>query len=169
VRDFLRLNRRIRACALVGSFLEVWSLMEGSLDSLLGTALSLNVTTETILCKTIQLRDKINILRRLVYLSSLVDTEKTKVYDILREIETCAEAYRNKMVHNPFWPSSTNDGVVFRVIRARGSLKHGPLDLHDLDLSVDEFGGLYQKVVNFSNELEELEGNLQASRGAVKE
>jgi hypothetical protein len=155
--NFFRLNRQMRAYALVGSFLQTWSFMEGALNSVIGTALSLKITTEAILCQNIQFRDKIHILRTLISISPLPTVEKKRIDRILNKLAEYSK-YRNVIAHNPFGPSQVNDGVQFNVIRARGSLQ-----LPELDWAVAQFEEHYQTIVDFSNELEALEEKLRLS------
>jgi len=161
--DFLALDHQTRTYALVGSFLQAWSLMEAALNRTIASALSLNFVIEVILCNNIQFHDKINVLKTLVSISPLSETEKVRLDSILGKLGLYSK-YRNMIAHAPLVSSETNDGVQFIVIRARGSLKF-PAG----DWSVARFEEAYQTIGDFADELEALQKNLKVSMTAMKE
>src|SRR5580700_11398979 len=56
--NFENLDPHTRCFALVGQFLQSWSVMERSLQNAIGAALSIETTKLQILCANIRFRDK---------------------------------------------------------------------------------------------------------------
>jgi hypothetical protein len=99
--DFLSLDKETRAHALVGSFLQTWAVMEGELDATIAEALGIHSLQELILCKNVQLSARIRILRTLVSISTLQETEKQRINKILNKLSEQYVNYRNIVAHNP--------------------------------------------------------------------
>jgi hypothetical protein len=162
--DFLSLDKETRAHALVGSFLQTWAVMEGELDATIAEALGIHSLQELILCKNVQLSARIHILRTLVSISTLQETEKQRINKILNKLSEQYVIYRNIVAHNLFVPTETGDGVEFVVVRARGKL-----NFPKNDWSVAKFEEIQEEIGEFSNELESLRENLKISSAVMKE
>jgi hypothetical protein len=162
--DFLSLDKETRAHALVGSFLQTWAVMEGKLDATIAEALGIHSLQELILCKNVQLSARIHILRTLVSISTLQETEKQRINKILNKLSEQYVNYRNIVAHNLFVPSETSDGVEFVVVRARSKL-----NFPKNDWSVAKFEEIQEEIGEFSNELESLRENLKISSAVMKE
>jgi hypothetical protein len=113
------LDPQIRCYVLVGKFLQAWSAMEIALHNTIGAALAIEYTKTQILCSNITFRDKTNILRTLVDVSSFTDAEKIGAKSKLRKLSNHATR-RNMVAHNAFLPDSQGDGVEFMTTKAKG-------------------------------------------------
>lgn len=120
--SFESLDSQTRCVARVGNFLQHWALMESGLHDTLGKALGLTDLQTVIVCKNVQLRDKIHILRTALSIIAL-GTSKRETFDkTLREIDEYSHK-RNMFAHDLFMPSEDGESVEFVVVKARGSLK----------------------------------------------
>ena len=118
--DFEDLDPQTRCFALVGRFLQAWSVMENSLHAAIGAALSIEDIKLRILCANIRFRDKTNILSTLVDVAPyLAPTDKERLRKDLREIADYSPT-RNMMAHDPFQPDSSQKGVEFLTVKAKG-------------------------------------------------
>jgi hypothetical protein len=106
-------------CALVGQFLQAWSAMELSLENAIGAALNIESIKLWILSANLRFRDKTNILRTLVDVSSFPQEEKDRTKLKIRKLADRAGG-RNMIAHNPFAPDDTGKGVKFLTVKARG-------------------------------------------------
>ena len=114
----VKLEPKIRCVAMVGYFLQFWSVLESTVNRALEYALDLTSLQGTIVAKNIMMRDKIHILKTLVDLRG-VDVERFKA--VLEEISTLS-GDRNMMAHDMFFPDDEGDGVQFLVVKAKGKL-----------------------------------------------
>lgn len=137
---FLDLPQSLRAHALVGSYLQSWAFMEGNLDEAVGIALGLSSLSGAIVCKNIQLRDKIYILKSIIRLN---DPQNNYEGDIkaLTDISDLAIRERNMIAHNGFGPDEKGDGVRFFVMKAKGKLAF-PNVRWSVDDFLDKFANL---------------------------
>lgn len=131
-------EEREKAFAYIGRFLFEWAYMEFQLNGAIGKALSLTETQKVIVCKNIQLRDKINILRTLVSISKHAESEKADFDNALLEIAK-ASSKRNMVAHDPFLVMK-DGGVSFYTIKARGTFS-----VPENDWEPEEFAGYYEQ------------------------
>lgn len=115
---FAKLDPEIRALALVGHFLQWWSMLESKLNDALGNGLRLTQLQTTIVTKNIQLRDKINILKTLVHTRG---QEVERFKGALEEVSKLS-LDRNMVAHDIFMDDDDGDGVKFLVVKAKGKL-----------------------------------------------
>lgn len=119
---FRALPPEIRAMALAGHYLQSFALMEAALNSAIGAALKLDSLQELVVCKNIQLRDKIKIARTLVSLA-FAPKEDKEVYDkALIRIGTLSND-RNIVAHDLFFPDDEGEGIEFLVTKATARLQ----------------------------------------------
>jgi len=109
----------IRCVALVGHFLQAWSAMELALRDAIGAALKIEPVQLQILCANIRFRDKTDILRTLVDVSSFADDEKRRAKSKIRKLGSHA-GKRNMLAHDPFEAHGASKGVQFLTVRAKG-------------------------------------------------
>ena len=119
--DFKDLDPETRAYALVGQFLQARSAMELSLQDAIGAALQIELVKLQIICSNLGFRDKINILRTLVDVSSFSE-DKAQAYSKLGKLSEYA-GKRNMIAHAPFHADSTKAGVEFLTVKARGKFE----------------------------------------------
>ena len=141
------------SCTLVGGFLQAWATMEAQLNSVIGTILEIGSPQAVIVCKNIQFRDKIHIVRTAVSISPLSEDKKT-TYD--KELKQLAEFTldRNMVVHDLFMPSEDQMGVEFLVTRAKGKL-----EFPEIVWSRKDFGDRVEKAMAFRKTLKNLESD----------
>jgi hypothetical protein len=131
---FNDLYPEIRCYALVGQFLQTWSVMEGALHNAIGTALSIETTKLQILCANIRFRDKIHILSTLIDVAPIFSNEvKTEFRKALRQLAEYSHA-RNMVAHDPFRLDASKEGVEFLTVKAKGKF-----DLPNEIWNVDRF------------------------------
>lgn len=157
MREFLQLDPNVRCWALVGRFLQHWALMEAALKNAVAKALGLDLIQEAILTNNLQLRDKIHILRTAVDIASIhPGTERVRFKKILKDIGEYSPT-RNMMAHDVFAPH--DDGVKFLIIKAKGSLQ-----FPTTNWGVKEFSEAYDKLMMFTESVEELQSKLLDAR-----
>lgn len=120
--DFEELDPTTRCFALVGQFLQAWSVMEGSLHSAIGAALAIEETKLQILCANIEFGAKIYILRTLIDAAPDLGEDKGNLQSSLRSLAEYAKV-RNMIAHHPFQPDELKKGVEFLVVKARGKFE----------------------------------------------
>jgi hypothetical protein len=110
-----------RARLLVGTYIQMWAFMETDLNDAIEVALGLDSLQGIIVCKNINLRDKIYILKSIITLN-----DPTKMYeaeiDALSDISDIAGKERNMIAHDAFAADTDGDGVRFFVMKAKGKL-----------------------------------------------
>src|SRR4051812_37506020 len=116
VAYFRSLDRHTRTVALVGEYLQSWSWMELELDEATAKALGLTGLQQYVLRSNVPFYKKIEIMRTLVQLALLTDTEKSGYDATLNKMGQCS-AHRNIIAHDAFSSSQTNDGVGFLVYK----------------------------------------------------
>ena len=132
--DFKDLDPEIRCFALVGQFLQAWSIMEGSLHNAIGTALSIETTKLQILCANMRFRDKIHILTTLIDVAPIFSKEeKSELMKTLRGLADDS-GNRNMIAHDAFRPDDEGVGVEFLTVKAKGKF-----DLPKIVWNVDRF------------------------------
>lgn len=110
-------------------------------------AFDLTPTQALIVCKNIQLRDKLNILRTIV---SITHPQHERFGKMLKAIGDLS-LDRNMMAHDVFFADSTGDGVKFLVVRAKGKFAIPPTTW-----SVADFWRKFIEIGELSLELETL-------------
>jgi hypothetical protein len=162
--DFpLPLDGEARAYALIGRFLQMWSLMECELNDAIGEALDLSSMQTEILCNNIQLRNRLHILRTLAAISALDEEEKRRIDKRLNQIGEYI-SHRNMVAHTPFVPSEMSNGVQFVGAKARGALK-----FFVEDWSVEKFREIDKTIAGFMGELASLRKTLEIPGDAIRE
>jgi hypothetical protein len=155
--DFRDLDPEIRCFALVGQFLQAWSVMENSLRAAIGAALNIETTKLQILCANMRLRDKINILNTLIDVApDFTDDEKTELRRTFRDLADYSGT-RNMMAHDAFHPDDSKTGVEFLTVRAKGKFA-----LPNVVWSVDQFQTEGDKVDQYRDFLDGLEARFRA-------
>lgn len=128
--DFDSLTPDIRCVALVGQYLQCWSLVEATLNEALRRALTLSYIQSAIVSRNVQLRDKIHILKTI---ANVIDVDAKRFTASLDTFSGMAWQ-RNMAAHDGFVPDQTGDGVRFVVVKAKGKL-----DFPETTWSTDEF------------------------------
>lgn len=118
--------------ALVGHYLQSFALMEAALNSVIATALKLDVLQKAVVCKNIQLRDKIKIGRTLAEMVLFSPDERTRFDKLFIKLGSISQL-RNMFAHDMFLPDPKGGGVEFFVTKASADLQ-----FPDTTLSVDE-------------------------------
>lgn len=119
--SFTDLSGPLRARALVGTYLQKWAFMEADLNEAIEIALGLDSLPGIIVCKNIQLRDKVYILKSIISLNNPGDRFQADI-DALSKIADLATKERNLIAHEAFAADKEGDGVRFFVIKAKGKL-----------------------------------------------
>jgi hypothetical protein len=146
-----KLEPSIRCAALAGYFLQVWAMLEPTLNRAIVDALRLSDLQGVVVTKNIQLRDLIHILKTLVHMQGIkVERHKKS----LEAISTISHD-RNMVAHDTFLPDDEGDGVKFLVIRARGKLTFPPTRW-----SVGQFFEKYLEIVRLTKEVENMKADL---------
>lgn len=118
--DFKALPPDTRAVALVGSYMQSFASMELALNDAIESALGLTGLQGIMVCKNMQFRDKVHLLKSAVDLliSDEGDAEQ-------RTIDAVAKAStdRNTVAHELFLPDKKGNGVNFLVVKAKGKIK----------------------------------------------
>ncbi len=122
ITDFTSLDPETRAYALVGQFLQAWSAMELALRDAIGAALKIEPVKLQIIYANLRFRDKINILRTLIDISSLPEDYKARAKSKLRKVANHSSK-RNMVAHAPFGSDATKTGVAFLTVRASGTFE----------------------------------------------
>ena len=145
--DFTALDPDTRCVALVGEFLRRWSKLEVALHEAIAKAMSLDETMRLVLCANISLRDKINLLRTLVNLSTVSTNEKSKFSKELNNLSNDS-ADRNMMAHDNFGPDETGLGVQFFQVKAKGAFS-----LPKVVWTIGDFQSAYARIDGFSEQI----------------
>lgn len=117
--DLKNLEPEDRCRVLVGMFLQAWATMELALRDTIGAALNVDSIQVQILSANTRFRDKVDIMRTLVDVSSLPTEEKQLTKRRLFKLGKHAPR-RNMIAHVPFLPDGKTGGVRFLTTKARG-------------------------------------------------
>jgi hypothetical protein len=158
MEDFRRLEPNMRTLALVGNFLQHWSFVEARLNDVIVKSLGLAELNGIVVCRNIQLRDKIKIAKTAIHMSLIASSEQQEIYKKLIDKIGEFSLKRNVIAHELFVPSDKCDGVHFLITKANGKITF-PSE----HWSVDAFGQYYDQMRNFDRTLEELLGKLETS------
>jgi len=132
--EFEKLDPETRCYALVGQFLQAWSVMENSLHEAIGAAMAIESTKLQILCANMRFSDKAHILATLVDVApGFEDQKKEEIRKRLRSLRDYS-ATRNMVAHNPFTSDGSKIGVEFLTVKAKGKF-----DMPTIVWSVDQF------------------------------
>jgi hypothetical protein len=148
--DFGSLEPELRAAALVGRYLQLFSFMENEIDNAIAKILKLENIQQYILSPNIPYLSKLHILKTLVSLSYLPDARKKRYAKILNEVMGLS-APRNIIAHNVFGPSGNTDGVIFLVTRAQGEVK-----FIEMDWSIERFMTEFDKLSKYEEQIKEM-------------
>ena len=112
----------IRARALVGYYLQSWAYMEADLNEAVGDALGLSNLQRTIVCKNMQLSNKLHVLKCVLTLEFHPNScaEDLKALDAISKLS----ADRNMIAHDMFFDDDKGNGVKFLVMKAKGKLSY---------------------------------------------
>ena len=152
IKTLIGLPPTIRCVALVGYFLQAWSVLEANMNEAITEALDLNSLQGAIVTKNIQFRDKIHILKALVELQGLEVTDHKKT---LETISTLSHD-RNTVAHEMFLADDHGDGVRFIVTKARGKLT-----FPDVKWSIADFYAKYKEISKLAQEMLEMKNELK--------
>lgn len=119
---FDELDREIRAYALVGYYLNAWSVMETALNECISKALRLDDLQSVVVTKNIQFQGKVKVMRTLADLL-FKNHDKQAQHDKTLLSMSKLSIDRNMVAHDMFLPAKEGDGVEFLVVKASAKLK----------------------------------------------
>ena len=108
--DFTKLDSETRCFASVGKFLQSWAIMEEEMHEAIAKAFGLEDLQMLVLCKNIQLRDKIHILRAAISLSFLSKARCDEFDAVLVSLADYSPT-RNMFADDLFGPTKDGLGV----------------------------------------------------------
>jgi len=158
---FLALPHRLRAPALVGTFMQYWAAMEMGVDAAIAKGLGLTGNQSYLLAPNISFIPKTHILKAVIHLagvqwdSPFFETQKAHFNSLVNEIAG-ASGVRNTFAHYIFAESEKSDGVQFVVVQAKGKLK-----FPEEEWSIQRFLDFFAKLKRWDKELRELEAWLE--------
>lgn len=152
--EFRDLPRELRTVALVGSYLQFFACMESQLNEAMRAALGLTTLQSIMVCKNMQLRDKIHLLKSATNLL-LSDTEAEPHVKTLVSIAKLTND-RNTVAHEFFFADPDGDGVQFLVVKAKSEVTFPPARW-----SVDDFESKFDTLMTRMHELENLTARLR--------
>jgi hypothetical protein len=151
MEDFNQLDPETRCFALVGQFLQAWSVMEASLHKAIGAALDIEDVKLSIICANIEFSKKIYILRTLIDASPAIQEDtKEKFLSSLKGLGNFAQL-RNIIAHNRFQPDDSEKGVEFLIVKASGTFA----SLREVWL-FERFRSEHEKIAQHQSLLEEV-------------
>lgn len=144
-----------KADAHVGRFFREWGMLEASLNRLIIKSMNLGVLEGAILTGNLHLKDKLNIVKTLIYISFLGLDDNKKYTALIAEIEKFARTYRNSLAHEQFIVTPNGD-LKFFVVRAKGKLDFpekiwGEEKFLELSILIFEFN---RKIIELTSKLE---------------
>lgn len=150
--DISELEPNLRACALVGLFLQAWAHMEYQLNFTIGQIFRLDTLEKAMLCSNLQFYDKINVIKSVTNLE-FGEKHKTaiKFSKVLEKVRK-SSADRNMMAHCQFGPDEKNTGTLWFVIRAKGKLM-----IPDVVWPEDKFYKKIDEIYAWYDEIKELQ------------
>jgi hypothetical protein len=148
--DFKSLKPELRAIALVGRYLQLFSFMENEIDDAIGKFLKLENMQMYVLSPNVPFLNKMHILRTLLSISFLTDTRKKHYMSMLNEVMGQSTP-RNVIAHSAFAESKETDGVIFLVTRAQGEVK-----FIETDWSIARFTSEFDKLYKLNDQIEEM-------------
>lgn len=148
---FKSLPQPMRTFALVGYYLQTWSVMETNLDETLAKALHLDVLAGLVVAKNLGLRDKVHVLKAILQLDVFGPT-RNKYLKVAGRIDKLATSDRNTVAHTMFLTHEESDGVVFYVKKARGKL-----NLPSIVWSLDDCLTKCDELFDICDDLKELQ------------
>lgn len=157
--DLSELEPNLRACALVGLYLQSWASMEGILNITIQKIFGLTSLQNAILVNNLQFRDKIHIINtasNLEFGEKSADAKKTS--KLLTAIKNGSND-RNMMAHESFGPNEKKTGVVWFVIKAKGKIT-----FPDADWDEDKFNKKIDQIDKWYDDLKDLQKNLTKSK-----
>ena len=151
----------LKACTLVGQFMNSWALLESAMNTGIGELLGMGNIERIIATSNMQVRSKIHIFKTLINLMGAPEDWVRGSIKTLNAITTKSD-HRNMVAHTPFGPHESG-GVEFLVIRAKGKLT-----FPDTIWSEDEFKGHFREIEELRNELEKIVDRLHQVRVVAK-
>lgn len=116
-------QRHARIFHLVGEFMWHWSLLEASLNSGVHKLCNLTSLEAHVVTTNMGVRDKIHAVRTMLNLCFLSDPDASKVNNKLMDGIAKLSGDRNLVAHTGFAPPEKGDGVMFLVIKAKGTFQ----------------------------------------------
>ena len=104
---------------------------------------------------------KIHILQTLLHLSALSEKEKSR-YDRVLNHMIGYSTDRNVLAHDLFTSSTTNDGVQFLVVRAKGKIQ-----VPDYDWNIAKFETEYANLDRYKENVHELASKISKIRASL--
>jgi hypothetical protein len=136
--------------ALVGEFLHHWSQMEQTLHVCVSAGTKLDALMNTVMCANLTIREKLNIVRTLVDISSIEDGLKADFKKLLRDVGDYS-TMRNMLVHDPFMIGEDAPAVYFMTVKAKGSF-----DTPGVLFDEGKFRAEYRTIKEFTSGLEQV-------------
>lgn len=144
----------IRSQALVGCFLQAWSILEEELDKSISRALALKHNQAEILSVNMSLRNKINVLRSMTAGANADEKILSQLTKLIDRIEDWSTK-RNLAAHSFFGNAGETDGVTFFSRKARRKYER-----HHVSWSIAE-------VEQYQNEIFQMMRSLSSLSQAV--
>lgn len=139
-----------KAYSLVGQFMQAWSIMENSLNGVIGASLGLSSVQREIVCSNLQFRDKVHIARTATNL--MLPKDPGERFDAtLKKLPNLAGRTRNMIVHNMFDVSDDGQAVMFFLTKAKGNL-----EFPDVRWTETDFIGEYRALSDITKALDDL-------------
>ena len=139
------------AFELVGRTINQWSMVECQVDDVIQKTHKLTHPQSVIICKSLSMWKKIEILKSLVKHSSMSIDEKTSFGEKIKELEKLSEQ-RNIIAHCIFVPNDDNTKVRF--------FNSKKIEISHIFLSMNQFYNLFKRLGNMLGKLEHLEERL---------
>ena len=139
------------AFELVGRMIGEWSIVECYVNNVVEEALNLTYPKSVIICTALSIRQKIEMLKKLINSSLMDNDEKTSFIEQVAELNKLS-GKRNTMAHCIFLPNEDKTGVKFFDTKKREV---------STVLSEYQFNHLFERLEKITKELENLEGRLK--------
>ncbi len=108
--DFHSMEHRLRVCALVGRYLQIFAFAEAEIDDTLAKILGLSNLQSFILGDNLPFGNKMHVLLTLLDLSYLTIKQKEEYAHVLNRMLSYASGHRNTIAHVMFSESPVSDG-----------------------------------------------------------
>jgi hypothetical protein len=145
---------------LVGQFMSIWSILEGSVNAGVGKLLGMDTLEATIATANMQFRSKVHILKAVVHLRCGLSIWGKDAIKSIEEAGTLSDTWRNVVAHNAFVPHE--DGVRFLIVRARGKL-----DFPETVRSETDFLVVCGKLGNLAERIDEIVARVVKMKGKM--
>ena len=126
---------------LVGKFMGHWALCETMVDRAIGAALNLNPTQFFLISKTLNTRQKMDMLSVLIKSSRMNEEEKDYFEDIVTWLNKIYQQ-RNTLAHNAFDPTEDGTAVEFFTVKTN----KGEVRMPETKWSKEDFSDCLGKI-----------------------